>query len=76
MNISVEYSDTATLGVLIEKLKSMDIHIFDIELAKSINPSSSELSAIIDIKLPAKLTHAKVMTSIAEISTVKSVEEL
>ena len=76
MNISVEYSDTATLGVLIEKLKSMDIHIFDIELTKGINPSATELSAILDIKLPQKMSHSRVMTSIAEIATVKSVEEL
>ena len=75
MNISVEYNDTATLGMLIEKLKSMDIHIFDIELTKGINPSATELSAIIDIKLPAKLSHTKVMTGIAELPTVKSVEE-
>ena len=76
MNISVEYSDTSTLGELIEKLKGMDIHIFDIELTQGINPTATELSAILDIKLPAKFTHAKVMTSIAEIPTVKSVEEL
>ena len=76
MNISVEYTDTSTLGELIEKLKSMDIHIFDIELTKGINPTATELSAILDIKLPAKMKHTKVMTAIAEIKTVKSVEEL
>ena len=54
----------------------MDIHIFDIELTKGINPTATELSAILDIKLPAKMKHTKVMTAIAEIKTVKSVEEL
>ena len=49
MNISVEYNDTAPLGMLIEKLKSKDIHIFDIELTKGLNPSATELSAILDI---------------------------
>ena len=76
MNVSVIYSDTATLGEIIEKLKEMNIHIFDIELMKGINPASNELSAILDIKLPQKMPHSKVMTSIAGITTVKSVEEL
>jgi uncharacterized membrane protein YhiD involved in acid resistance len=71
---TIEYSVTA--NELIEKLKSMDIHIFDIELTKGINPTATELSAILDIKLPAKMKHTKVMTAIAEIKTVKSVEEL
>ncbi len=76
MNVYVEYTDTATIGVLIEKMKELNVRIFDVELSRNVNPAAGIHSAMFDIKLPRKLTHSTVMTTVAEVATVKSVEEL
>ncbi len=76
MNVYVEYTETSTIGDIIEKLKALDIRIFDIDLSRNINQAENIHSAMFDIKIPKKTTHAIVLTTIAEVSTVKSVEEL
>ncbi len=76
MNVYIEYEDSATIGDVIEKLKALNIKIFDVELSRNINASEGLHSAVFDIKLPRKLAHSAVMTSVADVDTVKSVEEL
>lgn len=76
MNVYVEYTESSTLGELIDKMKALDVRIFDVELSRNLNPTGGLHSAVFDIKLPKKMPHSTVMTAMAEVNTVKSVEEL
>lgn len=76
VNIYVEYADVSTLGDIIEKMKKLDVKIFDVELSRKNNDESKLHTAVFDIRLPKKMPHSSVMATIAEIETVKSVEEL
>ena len=76
VNVYVEYSEAVTIGELIEKLKKMDVKIFDVELSRGKSNDSQFQTAVFDIRLPKKMPHSTVITAIAEIDSVKSVEEL
>lgn len=76
VNVYVEYSESVTIGELIEKLKKMDVKIFDVELSRGKSNDSQFQTAVFDIRLPRKMPHSTVITAIAEIDSVKSVEEL
>jgi len=76
VNIYVEYTETSVLGELIERMKKMDVKIFDIELSRGKNDESRLHTAVFDIRLPKKMPHSAVMAAMAELDAVKSVEEL
>jgi len=76
VNIYVEYTETAALGELIEKMKKMDVKIYDIELSRGKVEESRLHTAVFDIRLPKKMPHSSVMAAMAELDSVKSIEEL
>ncbi|MBO4971286.1 MAG: MgtC/SapB family protein [Clostridia bacterium] len=76
VNIYVEYDEAVTLGELIEKMKRMDVKIFDVELSRGKTHENQFQTAVFDIRLPKKMPHSTLIATIAEIESVKSVEEL
>ena len=74
VNIYVEFEHTDDLSAIIEKIKSQDVRIFDIELTKA--KGDSYPNAIFSLQLPKRKSHAYVMTAIAEIDTVRTIEEV
>lgn len=77
VNLFVEYEYTDDIAHIVERLKEQDVRIFDIEISKD---RSSEVgyhpSAIFSLQLPKKKPHTVIMTSIAEIESVRVIEEL
>jgi len=76
MNIYVEFSGPDDIGRIIETVKKMEIKIFDVEITKIRATEGLYPSAIYSIRLPKKKTHTDVLTAIAKIDGVRSVEEL
>ena len=76
VNIYVEYEDTDDISDIIEKIKSRHVRIFDVELTKATNSDTQYPNAIFSLQLPKRTSHAVVMTAIAEIDAVRSIEEL
>ena len=75
LNLNIEFLHIDDLGRIISTIKEQDIRIFDVEIHK--NKSSTQLpSAVFSIRLPQKMQHAKVLTLIADVENVRSVEEL
>ena len=75
LNLNVEFLHIDDLGRIISTIKEQDIRIFDVEIHK--NKGSTNLpSAVFSIRLPKKMNHAKVLTLIADVENVRSVEEL
>ena len=74
VNIYVEFEHTDDLSLIIEKIKAQDVRIFDIELTKA--KGDSYPNAIFSLQLPKRRSHAYVMTAIAEIDTVRTIEEV
>jgi len=75
INIYVEYEHTEDISRIIEKIKGQDVRIFDVELTKA-KGSVTYPNAIFSLQLPKKKSHTAVMTAIAEVDTVRTIEEL
>ena len=76
MNIYIEFSGTGDIGTAIEKLKAMNVEIFDIEITKLRTSDGLPPSAILTIRLPKKLKHAEIMHAVSSVSGIQTVEEL
>ena len=74
VNIFVEFENADDLSTIIEKIKAQDVRIFDIELTKA--KGEAYPNAIFSLQLPKRKSHAYVMTAIAEIDTVRTIEEV
>ena len=76
INLYVEYESTEDLSQIIGKIKLQDIRIFDVEISKARSSETQYPNAIFSLQLPKKKPHTVVMTAIAEIETVRAIEEL
>lgn len=74
VNIYVEFEHTDDLSAIIEKIKEQEVRIFDIELTKA--KGESYPNAIFTLQLPKRRSHTYVMAAIAEIDTVRTIEEV
>ncbi len=76
INLYVEFENTDDISDIIEKIKSKQVKIFDVEVTKAKYSESKYPNAIFTLQLPKKMSHTVVMTAIAEIDAVRSIEEL
>lgn len=76
INLFVEFEHIDNLSQVIEKIKEQDTKIFDVEVTKARHAETNYPSAIFSLRLPKKKTHTALMTAIAEVESVRSIEEL
>ena len=74
VNIYVEFEHTDDLSTIVERIKEQEVRIFDIELTKA--KGDAYPNAIFSLQLPKRRSHAYVMTAIAEVDTVRTIEEV
>ena len=74
VNLYVEFEHTDDLSDIIDKIKGCNIRIFDVELTKS--KGAAYPNAIFALQLPKKTTHTAMITAIAEVDAVRTIEEL
>ena len=74
-NLFVEYSESSKLANIVDTIKKSGAYILDMEITKS-NDENKHLCATFSMKLPRKLSHSGIMTLVAKIEGVVSVEEL
>ncbi len=76
INLFVEFDDIDTLSLVVEKLKDQQTKIFDVEVTKAKYSENHFPNAIFSLQLPKKKTHTALMAAIADIDSVRSIEEL
>jgi putative Mg2+ transporter-C (MgtC) family protein len=76
INVYVEFENTDDISDIIEKIKSRQVKIFDVEITRIRSADGLPPCAIYSVRLPKKLRHADLMAVIATISGVQTVEEL
>ena len=76
INLYVEFEHTDDISDIIEKIKSKQVKIFDVEVEKAKYSDNKYPTAIFTLQLPKKMSHTVVMTAIAQIDSVRSIEEL
>jgi putative Mg2+ transporter-C (MgtC) family protein len=76
INIYVEFESLDDLSLVIEKIKEQQTRIFDIEITKAKYSETHYPNAIFSLQLPKKKPHTILLTAIAELDSVRSIEEL
>ena len=75
INLYVEYKETEALTQMTEYLRERRVHVTDLQITKSAAATKNPC-AIFSLEMPMKMGHDKLMTALAEINGVVSVEEL
>ena len=75
MNINVTLGAVNQLPGVLDVLRSMNIKIFDVEITNVRDLRVASPSVIIEMKLPRSQPHADIITAVAAIEGVLSVEE-
>jgi putative Mg2+ transporter-C (MgtC) family protein len=75
INLYVEYARSAALSTISEILREYNVAVSDLQITKPTD-SSKHPCAIFTLQIPYKLGHDKLMTAIARVEDVVSVEEL
>ena len=76
INVYVEFEDTEDLSAIISTINANQVRIFDVEVTKAKYSENHYPHAIFSLQLPKKTSHTVVMTALARIETVRSLEEL
>ena len=75
INLYVEFVNVEDVGKIISAIKAQSIRIFDVEIHKSKGIGVNQ-SAVFSIRLPKRMPHTTVLSVLASVEQVRSVEEL
>ena len=76
INLSVEFEDIDDLSNIVEQIRSKNVRIFDVEITKAKYSETKYPNAIFSLRLPKKMTHSSLVTLIASVDKVRTIEEL
>jgi uncharacterized membrane protein YhiD involved in acid resistance len=75
INFSVEFLHIDDVGKIISAIKAQDVRIFDVEIHKKKSEGTFP-SAVFSVRLPKRMSHTVLLTLLAEVENVRSIEEL
>ncbi len=74
VNLYVEFEYADDLSDVLERIKGQEARIFDVEVTKS--RGDNYPYAVISMRLPKKKSHTAVMTAVAQVENVRTIEEV
>ena len=75
-NLYVEYTDSSSLGSIVDAIKKTGSYIVDMEITKKTGAEGRNPCAVFSIRTPRKIKQQAMMTTLAKLDGVVSVEEL
>lgn len=75
-NLYVEYADSSKLGTVVDTIKKTGAYIVDMEITKKSSTEGRNPCAVFSIRTPRKISHQAIMTMLAKLDGIISVEEL
>lgn len=76
MNINVMMTETVHLKNVLDKLHELNVKVYDVEITNVRELRTETPNVIIETRLPARRQHVEIITAIATLDGVISVEEL
>lgn len=76
MSLYVEFDRVEHTGLILNKLRDMDIQIYDVEIDRKPDNPAMLPSVVLSIRLPRKMAHTLVLTQISELECIHTIEEL
>ncbi len=75
-NLYVEYTDSVTLGVVVDTIKKTSSFIVDMEITRNTRDGQRNSCAAFSIRTPRKISHQQIMAMLSKLDGVVAVEEL
>ena len=76
VNMYIEFESMDDVALIVSKFKEMNVRVFDDEISKFKSSKSGRPNAIFSLLLPKKKSHVSVLTVIAQLDSVRTIEEL
>jgi len=76
MNFYVDFASLDDLGKIIAHIKEQNVHIYEVDIDHGRNNSTQRPNAVFSIRLKQKRAHIQVLTAIAELGCIYSIEEI
>lgn len=76
MNLYVEFESLDDVGAIIGKIKSQGAHIYEVDIDHGRREAMRNPSAVFSIGLEKKKTHTRVIAAIAELDSVRAIDEI
>ena len=76
MNLYVEFASLDDVGEIIARIKTLDVHIYEVDIDHGRDEGSRHPSAVFTIRLTHRIPHLKVLTTISELESVYTIEEI
>ena len=76
VNMYIEFESMDDVALIVSKFKEMNVRVFDVEISKLKSSKSGHPNAIFSLLLPKKKSHVSVLAVIAQLDSVRTIEEL
>ncbi len=76
VNMYIEFENMDDVALIVSTFKEQDVKVFDVEISKQKSVKNSYPNAIFSLLLPKKKSHETVLAIIAQLDTVRTIEEL
>ena len=76
MTIYVEYTGSEKLTAILDVIRKLNVKIVDVEISKTKTDTEKIYGTILSVETPKKLIHTEIITTVATVDGVRSVEEL
>lgn len=76
MNIYVEFRSIGDISPILGRIKSYNVHIYEVELQREGLDKRENPCAIFSIRLNESVSHTRILASISELDTVYNIEEI
>ena len=76
MNIYVEFQSLDDVGEIINRIKSQDVQIYEVEIERGREERPRNPSAIFFIRMNRKQAHTRILTAISELESVYAIDEI
>lgn len=76
MNIYVEFQSLDDVGAIINRIKSLNVQIYEVDIDRGKEDKLRYPSAVFSIRLQSKLAHTQLLTAISELENVYTIEEI
>lgn len=76
MNIYVEFQTLDDVGEIINRIKTQDVQIYDVEIDRGREEKFRNPSAVFSIRMNQKRSHTRVLAAISELESVYIIDEI
>lgn len=76
INIYVEFTSLDNLGEVIDRIKKMNVQIYEVDIDRGSEEINQYPSAVFFIHMTKKMQHTKLITNISNLSCIRTVDEI